>query len=200
MFNYQVDWNRVIKENIPGFLVRLLRVNTIRAMVKPFKIIHTEFLLLKDEYINKVAYNGQTNYLEKILNDTFDNTGRGIYISDYGIINQNYLYKKSEVQPPIYLYRRWKNTQPYGVGDYAADGNSVYTSLTVNSGSQPSLNIRTDWAYYKEVTFFKKKSEYNMSGGFVVNIPTSLVFDELRLRALVDYYRLASRLYIIVLY
>ncbi len=200
MFNFNINWNKIVKENLPVFFHTLFRLNWIKALIKPFKQIHQEFLIIREDYILKVAYNGQTLYLEKLLNDTFDNTLRRIYINDYGIINQNYLYKKSELMLPIYLYKNWDYTQAYLIGQYSVDGNTVYVALTNNTNQQPSTHVGSDWAVHKTITFFRKKVEYNISGGFNVNIPIGLVYDDARMRALIDYYRLASRLYVIVSY
>ena len=92
MFNYTINWNRIVKENLPVFFHTVFRLSWIYALIKPFKQIYDEFTALRAEYILKVAYNGQTNYLEKLLNDTFDATLRRIYITDYGIVAVSYTH------------------------------------------------------------------------------------------------------------
>lgn len=194
-FNYNLNINKIIKENTPLFLYKNKRVDWIRALIKPVKVMHDEFLFVRADSLNKVAYNSQVILLEKILNDKFDNTLRRIYIADDIYNNTNYIYRKAELRTPIYLYRKWKPATSYIVGQYAIELNKVYVAINNNTNSLPSANP-SDWEFYKMVTFFRRKSEYG-ANGFIVMVPTGLVYDVNYMKALVNYYKLASKRYTI---
>lgn len=198
MFNYLTNWIKIIAENLPFFLHSPRRLNWIYALIKPFKILAEEFDKLRQEFIDKIAYTAQVIYLEKLLNDRFDSINRGIYISNSSRFGNYYLYRKAELKPAFYLYRRWDASIAYIAGEFSVEGNSVYLAVTNNTNLQPSLNT-SDWSFYKTVDFMRTKTD-KVTKGFVINIPHTLVFDELRLRALVNYYRLAGRNFTINLY
>lgn len=153
MFNYIINWSKVIRENIPLFFHLSFRLNWINALIKPFKIIYSEFVITRAEYLYKVGYKHQKNYLERILNDRFDPSLRRIYLADNTTTNTFYLYKNIESKPPLYMYK--------------------------NSEGKPPLYMR-------------KNSEYSTSSGFVVFVPSDLVYEEAWLRATVNYYRFAG--------
>ncbi len=199
MFNYIINWNKIIKENIPLFFHKPFRLAWITALIKPFKLMHVEFLQLRDDLIYKIRYSGQVIYLERVLNDKFDPTNRAIYITDLHLLNENYLYRKVELKPVTYLYRKWKVGTPYLIGEFSVDGNNVYKALTNNTGSQPSTNSG-DWAFHKINIFLHQQGEFNSSGGFIVNVPSALTYSETLMNAIINYYRFASKQYIINLY
>lgn len=199
MFNYIINWDKTIKENIPVFFHTVFRLSWITALIKPFKVMHAEFLILRDDYMYKVRYNSQVIYLERILNDKFDSVNRAIYITDLNQINEEYWYQNIESKPANYLYSNWNVGTAYLIGEYAVDGNTVYIAIANNSGLQPSANL-IEWEVYKANKFLYLKSEFNLSGGFIVNVPSALVYNDSMMRAIINYYRFASKQYVINLY
>lgn len=199
MFNYLLNWDKIVRENLPSFLHKTKRLEFIHALIKPLKLFLIDFDNVRAYYISKVAHNSRTIYFDKILNDTFDNVNRGIYITDNSIYNVNYLYKKSEVKPIFYMYKNWDLAVPYAIGEYAVDGNSVYISLTANTNSQPSANP-LDWQFYKTITFLRTNSEFNGFRGFIVNIPSTVVYDDKQMQSIINYYRLSGVFYTINIY
>jgi hypothetical protein len=198
-FNYNINWNKIIEESIPSFLHSLFRIQWIIALIKPFKMINSEFAQARIDYVYKVRFNSEIQYLEKILNDRFDPTGNGIYISDGTTISASYKYYKSEARLPKYVYWRWKPLQSYLIGDFAVEGNYVYQAITANTNKLPSINT-SDWQYYTDVTFRYFRSEWNVQIDFIVNVPASLIYNSNQMNALINFYRLAGKRYKIVTY
>jgi|ERR1019366_2943350 hypothetical protein len=199
MFNYTLNWDKIIKENLPLFLQKTQRLQFITALIKPLKLIKVDFDNICAYYSNKVIYNDRKIYFEKILNDTFDTTNRGIYISDDSIFNANYLYRKSELKPPKYLYRLWNSSISYVIGQYAVENNNVYRALANNTNHLPSTHP-ADWLYIAPIGYLKRKIEYTGFRGFIVNIPIALTYDDKQMQAIINYYRLAGVLYRIIKY
>lgn len=200
MFNYNVNWDKIIKQNLPLFLHILFRLDWIRSLIKPFKIIYNDFLIVKQEYIYKVRFTGQICYLKTILNQKFDPINNGIYITSTGPSGKYYIYRRSELKPPMYLYSRWQPLVSYAIGVYVVEGHYVYgPSTNTNVGIQPSLYPGI-WPIHKKIDFLRRRSEFNLQYDFEINIPATLVYNSLHLRAVVDYYKLAGKRYQIVLY
>lgn len=199
MFNLNINWPKIIKENLPFFLHRTKRIDFIKALISGVNQIYQEFLVMYQVYVYKIRFNGQVIYLEKILNDKFSPTSGGIYIVDANTIPKNYLYRKSELKPPIYLYRKWKSTTNYSIGQFAVEGNNVFKSLTNNINSLPSTNP-TDWQYHSDVVYLRRASEFYMQYDFIVRVPSTVTFNVVSLKAIVDYYRLAGKRYKIEIY
>lgn len=53
-----------------------------------------------------LQHNSQVMYLEHILNDRFNNAGTEIYIEGGSDQVKKYLYNKSEVKTPLYIYNK----------------------------------------------------------------------------------------------
>jgi hypothetical protein len=51
----------------------------LKALLKPFEVIHNKFLVFTDARLDEVSYNGQTFVLEQMLISKF---GAGIYITN----------------------------------------------------------------------------------------------------------------------
>jgi len=198
MFNYSFTRTKIIQDNLPLFLQRQWRVDWIKALMKPLKVIYTEFLILKTEYIYKVRFNGQRCYLESILNDNFAPGTTNIYITD-GTPNQVYIYNNIEAMPPVYLYNTWDPNYNYSVKEYAYLNGVVYECIAGNIGQNPSSSA--SWsATPLQPTFIYNQSEINSAPGFIVWVPNTLVYDVNKMKALIDYYRLAGKSYIIQTY
>lgn len=199
MFNFNLNWLKIIKENVPLFDHSIWLFDWLKVLISPFDKISKEFLIAYDLFVLKIRFNGQIIYLEKILNDKFSPTSGGIYIIDGNTNTPNYLYRKIEGKTPIYLYRKWKSTINYVVDNYVVINNKVYKCTVANIGFNPSLNP-TKWVYHSDVVFFKRAVDFYIQYDFIVKIPSTLTFNNISLRAIVDYYRLAGKHYKIELY
>lgn len=199
MFNLNLNWLKIIKENLPFFLQTTRRIDWIKALISPFNQIYQEFLIQYQVYSYKIRFNGQVMYLEKILNDKFSPTYGGIYIADGITLYPTYLYRKIEIQPPLYLHRKWKQSISYVVGNFVVHQNKIYKCLVNNIHVQPSLNP-IQWQYKRDITFIRRRIEFNIQYDFIVRIPASLTYNVVSLRAIVDFYRLAGKRYKIETY
>ncbi len=197
MFNLNINWLKIIKEQLPFFLQTTRRIDWILALISPINKIYQEFLVQHQVYIYKIGFNGEVMYLETILNDKFDPINRTIYITDGLPFSPVYLYKKSEAKPPKYLHRRWKQTINYTIGQIVIHENKIYKALSNNIHNQPASNPLV-WQYLRDIEYWRTRSEYLIQFNFIVNVPTSLVYDLNAMKALLDFYRLAGCRYKIV--
>lgn len=195
MFNYNINWTKLVKENLPVFLHQAFRLTWIIALIAPVKKIYVDFLALRDEFIYKVRFNGQVIYLERILNDKFDFTLRRIYIED-GPAHSFFVYRRTELKPDPYTYRIWKSTTAFAAGEFAVHANKVYKALVPNTNQAPSSNP-SSWLFVKNLTFLWHATEFGITYNFIVNVPTALSLSEPGIKAQVNYYKLGGRTYII---
>lgn len=199
MFNFNINWLKIIKENTPLEYHSVWLFDWLKVLVSPFVKIYQEFLIAYNAYVLKIRFNGQVIYLEKRLNDRFSPTIGGIYIIDGSPLTPLYLYRNVEAKPPLYLYRKWKATSSYAVNEFSVKNNKVYKCLVANTNIDPISNP-TEWQYVKEVTFIRKKTEFDIQYNFIIRIPAAVVFNVIELRAVVDFYRLAGKQYKIEIY
>jgi hypothetical protein len=199
MFNININWLKIIKENLPFDSQNSYTIDLIKMLISPFNKIYQEFLVQYQVYVYKIRFNGQVQYLQRILNDKFDPVNGDIYIMNGAIGTPKYLYRNSESKPPFYLYKKWKVGATYYTGNFALDENKAYKALSNNVGIKPSLNP-SDWQFVRDVTYLRRKTEFYISFDFIVMVPSTLTFNLVAMKAIIDYYRLAGKRYKIQLY
>lgn len=69
---FNVNWNRFVLFFLPKSLQNNLLVTLVNSFILPLKTNYKAFLNFKREAEYKVKHNGQTVYLQKMLNDQFD--------------------------------------------------------------------------------------------------------------------------------
>lgn len=196
MFNINLNWLKIIKENLPFFLKTTRRIDWILALISPINKIYQEFLVMYQVYVYKIRFNGQVQYLQKILNDKFDPVSSGIYITDGLSFSPFYIYRKSESKPPVYLHRKWKQSINYTTGQIVFYENKIYKALSNNVHMNPALNPLV-WQLVREVKYLRKRGEFYLQYNFIVNVPSSLTYDLNSMKAILDFYRLAGCKYLI---
>lgn len=197
MFNFLINFSRIIKDNIPWFLRWPLRINRIKAMIKPFKVIYNDFITQLNDLIYKAKFNGAVIYLETALNDRFDPVNRAIFISEFDY-DKVYIYRKTELKPAIVLYFRYNPLQSYVVGQFAwMPGNTVYQCNTNCTGKVPGVDPQ--WTLTpRQAPILRMASDFNGTTAFVVNVPSALVFDLAEMNATIKYWKYSGPGYIII--
>lgn len=199
MYNSNIDIDKLINDNLPNQKRKLNIFSFLNVLLNPFKMIYESYLLAKEEYIYKVAFNGQVDMLEHILNDTFDNVNRDIFITQRGLVDIHYSFNMDDFPPEIYSYYIWDSSKSYSIGDKVNYNNVIYNSIqNANVNNLPDELASLYWEEVQESDFVRYLSEYNMSAGFIVNVPNTITLDETRLRAIIEYYKLAGRPYEII--
>lgn len=196
IFDFGINFEKVIKEHLASFLHGPKRLNRLKAMIKPFQIMYDEFHILRTEYAYKCTFNGSVIYLETALNDRFDPINREIYI-DKSDNPKLYIYRKSELKPDMIMYRKWNAATPYNVGKFAWYQGKVYSANSPNTGKVPGVD--PEWTYEptRSAPILRRKSEYNGTISFVVYVKSTLVYNQNEMKSLIDYYKMAGRGYTI---
>jgi hypothetical protein len=113
----------------------------------------------REEVLDKVSFNGQVIYLEKILNDRFNpDMISPIYIIDVANVEFVYISNKAEGYDPVYLSNKAESLTPlyvsnkseiYGSLDFIIMvPSAIYTNLQLNNNNGIS-NMTALVNYYK---------------------------------------------------
>lgn len=145
MFN--IVWNKLIQLLLPIPLRRIKIIDFIRSTYAGIIQIYNDFLSYRD-YANYLLYfNGQTIYLEHLLNDQFDSILRRIYIYNIPPAIIIYIYLKLETKPK-YIYQKIESI-PISKQIFLKN-NSEYTSnldfiVKVPTGLSFNINLMKSW-------------------------------------------------------
>lgn len=99
---YNIDFVRFIVWLIPPRLRNQFNIDWFKALCSPIMQLYNDFTRFREEINYRLAINSQVCYMEKILNDTFDNEQRRIYISDVPL-NGLRLLQTDELNEPVML-------------------------------------------------------------------------------------------------
>lgn len=100
MFDVNID--KLVQLMLVKALRKPKNILYLQALAKPIKVIYERFLLMRDDHLYRLSINSQTVYLEKSLNDRFDNELRRIDIDDADWPEILYLFLYIE-DKPVYI-------------------------------------------------------------------------------------------------
>src|SRR5690606_15477534 len=103
---FKIDWYKFILWNVPSFERLKTRMQWLQLMLSEVRKHWDSFVVYRSAKLYDVNHTGQVIYLEKALNDAFDNTLRRIYIDDGDFGDRVFVYDRTQ---PLMLYWRWKN-------------------------------------------------------------------------------------------
>jgi hypothetical protein len=99
VFDIDYGINGLGRQELPVDLRSEPRLEWLAALLSGVKVTYEEFLANRGENLYELAHTGQVCYLEAVLNDVFDDTDRGIFISDGPFIDPDFIYRSDELKP-----------------------------------------------------------------------------------------------------
>ncbi len=160
---WDIDWDIVVRDETPVDLRKPKRLAWLRVLVWPVKFIYNLLLQFRLNTIYYLTHSSQVCYMEAALNDVFDNDERRIYIADGPFKDPVPLYLDAEADKEVPL----AEDSELPVSEYDAPVYLYTDAETAELGAQ-----------------------------FIVYYPAVLALDAgqlIRMRALVDRYRLPSK-------
>ena len=154
---FNIDFDRLVIWNLANFLRRTVRAVWLNIITVPVRQVYTQFLAFREKSLYKLAHNSQVVYLQKVLNDKFDNTDRRISIRNSNILEPVWHYDTQE-QKPVYYYKTGDKKPVYFRSQADFDRlNSdfeVIIPLALKPATQPEvdafeLQVRLLVDYYK---------------------------------------------------
>jgi hypothetical protein len=146
---YKYDLRKLVRRLTPPRWRNTFNLNWYETLLSGVNYSQDRFNAFKDQALIELSYNGQTVYLEKMLNDRFDSFLRRIiiqheedlsvfwYLEGEGQV-ERYLYTESETGgTTTYLYNEGENTSglPDGV-DFIVKAPIGLASLEVRMKSE----------------------------------------------------------------
>ena len=96
---FDIDYDALIWQITPVRLRKHVMIAWLKCLVAPVKWLYNAFAANRSSNLYALAHNSQIVYLEDILNDTFDNFARGIYIIDGPFKDPLFTYLIVESRP-----------------------------------------------------------------------------------------------------
>jgi len=110
---YNVNWFKLVRDLILPTVKKSVLLAFIDCSLAPIRTKHDEFLRFKTDSEYRINHNGQVCYLQKMLNDKFDNTLRRIRVNNlkprlplwiYTIDDDKPIYIHTSTDYPVYIY------------------------------------------------------------------------------------------------
>mgnify|MGYP000013375400 CR=1 FL=1 len=155
---FRIDYQRLVNMLLPFtlrrhglhvnfFLRRHALIAWVHALLTPVKRLYMEFLAYRNRVNYQMEHTGQVIYLEKVLNDHFDDKNR-IRIQDGPKLDWTYIYRTDE-RKPKYLKTMYLHSQ-LSYGDHGADFNvMIPADISIWSDSGHEAECRSLLNYYK---------------------------------------------------
>ncbi len=93
---FNVSFPDLIKQLLPVRLRNAKLTRWLQCLIAPVIELYFLFTINRNENLYYLSHNGQVSYLQAVLNDTFDFTGRGIYIADPAICDAVFIWLVAE--------------------------------------------------------------------------------------------------------
>jgi len=194
VYNFKVNFQKKIRDNTPDLLRRPRRINFVKAAIKPLRNIYKKVTKAGEDLYYATVFNGEVLYLETALNDRFDPIDRGIYITD--MPDNLYIFFYDELREEEIEYLSWNVATNYPIGTFVERNGDIYKNPSATSLGDDPLG-GTPWVIQPDLAPPIDYSIGELNPGFIVNIPSIVVFDEPELRRLVEYYKFSGIEYIL---
>jgi hypothetical protein len=102
MFNF--DFTYLTNTVLPPLFRTNRVIKLIQALKKPLELLKFDFYLFYERIKYELTFNNQVIYLEHLLNDTFDDINRDIYITDGSENPLVYVFNNSEPNEDVVLF------------------------------------------------------------------------------------------------
>lgn len=168
---FNIDFDKLTLLLTPIFWRKITFVSYVRALVDPVHILYNDFLVFRRKSIYKIVHNGQVGLLEKVLNDAFDPADPSLDAAD----TRRIYITDSLIKDPTYIYTT-AEARPVYIFPAAAD-RPVYLY---------PFSVFDDTGFDFYVIFPLALRPMN---------PFDIMNLENRIKALVNYYKLASKRY-----
>lgn len=107
---FSVNFKNIVNQNLPpktGADVPITK-SWLYSLIQPIIELYAIFSSYRIQALYMLSFTGQVIYLEKLLNDTFNNGGTGIFIEDGGKIAP-FIFNTEENEPDLFIYNTEEN-------------------------------------------------------------------------------------------
>jgi hypothetical protein len=174
---YNVDIHTLIKLLLPISLRKPHVIGLLRALMMPVQVLHNALISFRSRKRYEMAITPQVIYLEKVLNDKFNQLGAypDIYISDNSDLDDIvYMGNKGEDDAAVYLGNQYDDFQEYNVGDEIIFDNITYRCTSGGIDHTPPDLFPQYWelpeGVEEPVVYVGNHDDYNLGNQFTVHV------------------------------
>jgi len=110
---YIIDYVKLVSERLPDPEINTDEVKAfVLVLVGPVVTLYNQLVTFRNFLQYKLSITPQVCYLEKMLNNQYDNALRRIYIRDGSLFDGIFIFQEAEPELPIYLYTEAEATKP----------------------------------------------------------------------------------------
>ncbi len=194
-----------------SYLIRILEPTRLRKprITAYLKVLISDIEKTYDKYISyrtlklyDVNFTGQVMYLQKKLRDTFG--CQGIIIEDGTLTLPFYLSNKEELNLPVYAGNYFKDGHSYVTGEWVVYLGYWYEYISNAHDAPPDIDSSAQQRGKYEF-YISNKSEISSQNDFIIKVPSACYNimtdnDFLKMREIIEYYKLAQKIYTIISY
>lgn len=152
---FSLDYDILIKQFTPSALLYKSKFYCVlKSLIAPVKQLYQDLLIYKAICDEKLNYTPQTIYIEKLLNDKFDNVNREIYIEDLSNEEYHILYNKSEgIVDEIVIFNKSENedeTELFNKSEIITINYNVRVPATLYADLTADIDFMNSFRYYVE--------------------------------------------------
>lgn len=134
---YSINW-LVFIESLLALPVRDIHyIKYINALIQPIIGLYLEFIEFRRNSLYKVSHNSQVVYLQKMLNDKFDNSLRRIRIKNAVILEPIWFYEPGD-DKPVWFYEPADNLPVIFREESDFNGDGVDFTVLVPESLRPA--------------------------------------------------------------
>lgn len=134
---YTINWAALIESLMPLLNRDQLTLKWLNALIQPLVTLYLDFLNFRRSSLYKVSHNSQVVYLQKMLNDKFDDSLRRIRINN-AVIKEPVWFYEPEDDKPVWFYEPEDNKPVIFYEDSDFNGDGVDFTVLVPSSLRPA--------------------------------------------------------------
>lgn len=101
---FELDVRKLVVDAMAHFLRGPIFQAFVKVSAKELDTIHQDTLTIRDTALFDLSFTAQKNYLQELMNITFDPIGRGIFIENTIIFPDNFTFFDSEARPDTFVF------------------------------------------------------------------------------------------------
>ena len=118
---YNIVYNKLAEWHVPRIIRQPRLIAFVKLLVTPFVFIYQDVLRFRTARLYELMITPQKCWLERLLNDRYDFTARGIYIDDGFDKTPPYIFQNAELKPKY--IRQMSEAQPVWIYTGGESGN-----------------------------------------------------------------------------
>jgi hypothetical protein len=121
---FDVDFPKLVRLLVPPRLRKVKHIAWLQSLANPVNYLYQQFRRNRDANLYRLYITPQVVYMEKLLNDRYDISGRRIRVKDALVFEPEYIFQEQELKP-VYIYKEEENKPVYLFTDDEIGSDSV---------------------------------------------------------------------------